>query len=80
MTIETIQEALLWCLLINVILLMWWFLIIILAHDWVYRMHGRWFKMSREQFDIIHYSGMALHKIFILFFLVVPLLVLWILF
>ena len=78
MTIETIREALVWGLVINIILLLWWYLIIVIAHDWVYRVHTRWLKLSREQFDAVHYSGMALYKVLITFFLFVPFLVLWI--
>ncbi len=78
MTIETVREGLLWALIINAVLLLGWYLIIVIAHDWVYRMHTRWIKLDREQFDAVHYSGMALYKVLISFFVVVPLLVLWI--
>ena len=78
MTIETIREALIWGLVINIVILLGWYLIIVVAHDWVYRVHTRWLKLSREQFDAIHYSGMALYKILVTFFLFVPLVVLWI--
>ena len=63
MTIEVLRQFLLWCLIINVALLLWWFLFIWLAHDFVYRFHGKWFKMSVETFDAIHYGGMAIFKL-----------------
>ncbi|WP_407656543.1 DUF6868 family protein [Methyloglobulus morosus] len=37
-----------------------------LAHDWMYRLNCRWFKLSVETFDALHYAGMAVYKIGIL--------------
>lgn len=65
-------QVFLWCLVINIGLLIWWFLIILFARDWVYRVHGKWFKLSREQFDAIHYEGIVFYKICIFIFNVVP--------
>lgn len=72
MTIEIVQDLLLWCAIINFGLLLWWFLFITLAHDWTYRLHGKWFKLSIEQFDTVHYAGIALFKLSIFFFNLVP--------
>jgi hypothetical protein len=76
MTIEVIRAALAWCTVINIGLLLWWFLFITLAHDWTYRLHSKWFKLSVEKFDAIHYAGMALFKIGIVFLNLVPYLAL----
>ena len=72
MTIDTVRDALLWCFIINMGLLLWWFLLFTLAHDWVYRFHGKWFKLSIEKFDAINYAGMAFFKISIFVFNLVP--------
>ncbi|MEW6593350.1 MAG: DUF6868 family protein [Thermodesulfobacteriota bacterium] len=63
MTMESCRTMLGWCTLINMGILLYWFLIFTLARDWIYRFHGRWFKLSPERFDAIHYSGMAFFKI-----------------
>jgi hypothetical protein len=34
-----------------------WFLVFVFAHDWILRIHGKWFRLSREQFDALHYAG-----------------------
>jgi hypothetical protein len=34
-----------------------------LAHDWIQGIHGKWFHLSKDQFDAIHYAGMAIFKI-----------------
>ena len=72
MTIEIVRDALLWCFIINMGLLLWWFVLFTFAHDWVYRFHGKWFKLSVDTFDAIHYCGIALFKTCIFFFNVVP--------
>ncbi len=72
MTIEMIRSALGWCFVINMGLLLWWFFAIVVLHDWVYRWHTKWFKLSVEKFDEIHYAGIAFFKIAIFFFNIVP--------
>ena len=76
MTVEIIRDILGWCSVINVGLLLWWLLIFTMAHDWIYKMHGKWFKLSVERFDTIHYAGMAFFKICIFLFNIVPYLAL----
>ncbi len=76
MTVDIFLGILGWSAVINFGLLMWWFLWILFAHDFVYRMHSRWFKVSVEKFDAIHYAGMAFYKITIIVFNVVPYLAL----
>ena len=72
MTIDLVRDALLWCFIINIGILLWWFLFFTLAHDWVYQFHGKWFKLSVDKFDAIHYAGMAFFKICIFLFNIVP--------
>ena len=72
MTIEMMRAVLGWCSIINMGLLLWWFFAIIVLHDWVYRWHTKWFKLSVEKFDEIHYSGISFFKIAIFFFNIVP--------
>ncbi|MEJ2727885.1 MAG: hypothetical protein P8185_05120 [Deltaproteobacteria bacterium] len=76
MTLEVIRDALAWCTVINWAILLWWFLFFSLAHDWMYRFHSKWFKIPVEKFDALHYGGIALFKIAILIFNLVPYLAL----
>jgi hypothetical protein len=78
MTNFSLFSFLLWCTIINYIVLLVWFAGIVLAHDFVYRLHSRWFNISPEQYDRIMYGAMALYKIGILLFNLVPMVVLWI--
>lgn len=72
MTIETARDVLLWSAAINYGVLFLWFAVFRLAHDWIFRLHGKWFRLTVEQFDAIHYAGMAIYKIGVLLFVLVP--------
>ena len=76
MTLEMIRSTLAWSTVINLGILLWWFVFISLAHDWTYRFHSKWFRLSEENFDTIHYAGMALFKIGIFLFNLAPYLAL----
>ena len=77
MTINEIKYVLLWCTGLNYAILFIWFGAFVLAHDWMHKMHGRWFKISVETFDAIHYAGLAAYKIGILLLNLVPLIAVW---
>jgi len=72
MSLEMVGKVLLWCIVINYSVLLVWWLFFLLAHDGMYGLHSRWFHLSVEQFDALHYAGMALYKIGILLFNLVP--------
>ncbi|MDB5972327.1 MAG: uncharacterized protein JWQ90_4777 [Hydrocarboniphaga sp.] len=72
MTAEHAREVLLWCVLINYGVLILWFVALLSAHDLLYRLHARWFRISVEAFDTVHYGGLAIYKIGILLLNLVP--------
>ena len=72
MSIEEITEFLGWCAIFNIGLLLWWVLFIIFAHDWVYKMHTRWFYLEQQNFDTVHYAGIAFYKLSIILFNIAP--------
>jgi hypothetical protein len=63
MTIETARNFFLWCTVIDYGVLLVWFLVFVFAHDWIQRIHTRWFHLSREQLDALHYAGMSVFKL-----------------
>ena len=79
MTITVTRSFFLWCTVINYGVLLVWFLAFVFAHDWMFRIHGRWFRLSHDQFDALHYAGLSIFKIGIILFNLVPLIVLFIL-
>lgn len=76
MDITELTHVLGWCSLINYTLLLLWFLIFSLAHDWLFRMHSRWFVLTVGQFDVINYAGIGLYKLLVFVFNLVPYLAL----
>lgn len=76
MTTDFLFQLLAWSLAINYSILFIWFSAFVFARHWLHDLHGRWFHLSDNTFDAIHYSGMAIYKIGILLFNVAPLVAL----
>lgn len=75
MSLSELKQFLLWSTLINYGILLVWFAAFVTAHDALYRLHSRWFKISVDSFDKIHYAGMAVYKIGVMLVNLVPLMV-----
>jgi hypothetical protein len=71
-TTNEIRHFLLWCVGLNYAILLIWSGAFVFAHNWMYRMHTRWFKLSLETFDAMHYAGLAVYKIGIILLNLVP--------
>ncbi|MDQ1322150.1 MAG: hypothetical protein QG655_3395 [Actinomycetota bacterium] len=71
--LEALRRILIWSLVANYAILLIWFSVLAWAHDWIYRLHTRWFQLSRQTFDALHYGGMAAYKIGVLLFNLAPL-------
>ena len=72
MTVDAIRHFLLGCTVINYGILLVWFLVFVFAHDWMLHLHGRWFQLSPDQFDALHYGGMTIFKVGIMLLNLVP--------
>ncbi len=72
LTIETLSGVLGWTALINYALLVLWFAVFLFAHDWLYRLHSRWFNLPTQTFDTLHYAGMIFYKLCIFLFFLTP--------
>lgn len=70
--LDVIAGILFRCFLGGMALLIVWFAGFAAAGDWIYQMHTRWFQIPRQTFDAIHYAGMALTKITIILFFLLP--------
>lgn len=73
---ETLRRFLAWCAVLNMGILLWWYAFLTLAHDWTYRCHCRFMRISEAQFDQIHYQGLMWFKLLVFFFNIVPYLAL----
>ena len=72
MDLETTRAFFMWCTIINVALLTLSFLLCACLGDWIYRMHSRWFPISREAFNVVIYSILAGFKTLVIMFNLVP--------
>lgn len=72
MSIHTLSNVLLGSALLHYLVLLIWFGALVGAHDALYRLHTRWFRLSLERFDAIHYAGMAVYKIGVLLLFLIP--------
>ncbi|MCD1126972.1 hypothetical protein LPW36_13380 [Jinshanibacter sp. LJY008] len=54
-----LKNVLLYCTVINYAVLLIWFMAIRLEKTSIYHLHRRWFQLTDDRFDAIHYSGMA---------------------
>ena len=72
MDIDSIRAFFMWCTILNVALLVLSSMICLCAGDWIYRIHSKWFSISRETFNVAIYSFLGLYKIFILVFNLIP--------
>lgn len=68
-----------WCFIINAAIFVLWFVVYLSASDTIYKIHSRWFSISREKFASIHYRLMAQFKLAILLLNLAPWLALLIL-
>lgn len=73
MTLIDLRDLLIWSLVSNYVILLVWFVAFTAAHDTVYRLHTRWFALSRRSFDALHYGGMTVYKVGILVLNLAPL-------
>jgi hypothetical protein len=76
-TVNEIKNVLLWCVGLNYLALLLWVGVFVCAHDRMFRIHSRLFKVSIETFDAINYAGIAFYKIGIILLNLVPWVALW---
>jgi len=72
MDLPVVRSVLAWCSVLDIAILLIWFLGFVSAHDWIYRTHGKWFKLSEETFSALHYGLIGFHELSIFIFLLGP--------
>lgn len=76
---ELLRDFFMWCTIINVAILLISFLFLSFSGNFVYKMHGSWFPMSREEFTTSIYRLLGIMKILVIIFNAVPYIALLIL-
>ena len=73
---DQVKEFFLWCTVINVSLLFISFFCFKIFHDFIYKIHSKFYNISVEKFDLIMYKFTGFYKIIVLVFNLVPYIVL----
>lgn len=76
MSLDQLREFLGWMTVLNFGFLTYWALMFCCCRNLIYRMHTKWFRLSEERFDELHYQGMAIYKIGIFLLCLMPYLAL----
>ncbi len=71
---QAVGSVFLWCFLFTIILMLFWFGMILLVGDWAYEIHSQWFELTRREFDLLNYYGMAFVKTVNFLFFFIPFL------
>jgi hypothetical protein len=72
MDIQTLTTFFMWCTIINLGFLILTSIVCLFLADFSYRMNNRFFSISRETFNIGAFSFIALYKIVVITFNLVP--------
>jgi hypothetical protein len=72
MSMYTLTDFFMWGTILNAGLLIVSTLICAFATDWVYRMHSRFFSLSRETFSVVLYCFLGFYKMLVIIFFLVP--------
>lgn len=78
MDIVLLSSFLKWCCIINFSCLLLSTFALLLMPDFIFKVHGKLFKLTRESFNTQIYQFLAMYKILILVFNLTPFLALWI--
>lgn len=69
---EGLRHLLAWCTVINYAILMLWFAVFVASRAWITGLHGKLFDIDAEKVRSMHFIGIAIYKILILVFNLVP--------
>ncbi len=72
MDIGTLTAFFMWCTIINGAMFLVSAAVCVLAGDFVYRVHSKWFSVPRETINVMIYSFVGLFKIVFIVFNLVP--------
>ncbi len=71
--LELWARVLIRCFALSIALLIIWFGFYLLLGDWAHSVHSRMFgELSRRDFELINYCGMAIVKLFAFLVLLIP--------
>jgi hypothetical protein len=69
---DSLSAILIRCFFLTVVFLLLSFIFYLLSGDMVYRLHSKWFELSKHDYDLLYYGGMAFIKICAIIFFLFP--------
>ena len=70
--LDRVAGIFLWCFLLCYVLLLLWFVLFLFAGNWAYNIQAGWFELSRHDFALVNYWGIAFTKICAIIFFLFP--------
>ncbi len=70
--LDALAKVLIRCFLMGLAIQFLWFILFLVVGEWAYGIHSGWFELTRRDFDLMNYYGMALLKIGIFTFFLIP--------
>ncbi len=70
--LDCVSAVLIRCFLFSFALLLLWFLFFLLGGEQGYRIHSQWFDLTRRDYDLLCYYGMAFMKMCAILFFLFP--------
>lgn len=70
--LENLAGIFIRCFFISYALLLIWFIFYWVGGDWGYNLNSQWFKVSKHEYDLVCYYGIAFMKICVLTFFLFP--------
>ena len=70
--LEDWSQILLWCFLMGLAAMLFWVAALFFAGDLAYAVHSRVVPITREQFNMVHYSGLLTTKMILSLFFLLP--------
>ena len=69
---DTLEKITMRCFIIGMVLMLIWFFMCLIVGDCMYRIHSKWFALSKHELVVVHYCGLMFTKICIFLFFLVP--------
>jgi len=76
MNMDSLMAFLGWASIFNLGMFFFYTTFFRFGRAWIFKYHGAWTKVKEDDFNMVHYSNMQTLKTLILFFNIVPYLVL----
>lgn len=76
MDLQILTEFFKWCTILAGGIYIYSAVMLVVVPDFVYNMQSRWFKITRETFNITIYAFLAFYKVVFIVFVLVPYLAL----